>query len=614
MSGNAEELPQLVARAMMWLALGLLVTIRLLIWVSGNVSAEGMALTAASYPPLVAILLRQWRLHIRYLLLGAVVMLALLPFAVVGTAWDWLPWTVTAAVLCVLPAKAAWPLFGFILVATAAGGVLLGEEVTNWFWRVSATGIDGVIVFSLYTLATMVGQLHAARGEKARLATIQERLRVDGELRGTVQRDLGQIASLLRRGAIIEVREAAEVARRVLARIRATASEYRTGPQDTAVPLRSSRLPRFALLGVLILQGAKTLVNVAFLPTGDPRWALLFAPWLAGFTFLIMGRPSRVRLTLVGLFAVPVAWPGDFLVPVWDSLGAVWGFFIGAALAWARPPRSWLVVAGMFTLHTVAFFFPPPVPSGPVMAASLISDLLLAWVVYSLSRLADLVGLLERAQHELAQEAVARERARIARDLHDVLGFSLSAVALRSELVLRLKERDPSRARTEQAALLELVDRARGELGSIASGQIRLRLHREFDSVIEALAAADVTTDTHVETGPLPAEVDTALAAALRESVTNVLRHSRARNCEISIIRAGEVIRLRVANDGVRDTRPEPGTGLASLAERTGGSVWARRRPGGRFELTVEFRLDPTGFGSDADGVDPVASAQLGGR
>ncbi|WP_192808733.1 sensor histidine kinase [Actinomadura montaniterrae] len=599
---------------MLWLALGLLITIRLLSWVSGNVSVEAMALTAASYPPLVAMLLRRWRTHVRYLLLGAVVVLALLPFAVVGTAWDWLPWTVEAALLCVLPARAAWPLAGLVLVATATGGILQGEDVTAWFWRVSATGIDGVIVFSLYALAEMVSRLHTARGERARLATIHERLRVDGELRGTVDRELCAIADLLHRGAAAEVREAAEVARRTLARIRATASEYNTGPVYGAAPVRSSRLARRALLGVLVLQGAKTLVNVAFRPGGDPRWTLLFAPLVTGFIVLIMGRPSGIRLALAGLFAVPIAWPGCFLVLVWGSLGAVWGFFIGAAFAWARPPRSWLIATGMLALHGVAFFFPPPVPSASVMASSLISDLILAWAVYSLSRLADLVVLLERARHELAAEAVARERARIARDLHDVLGFSLSAVALRSELVLRLMKRSPDRARTEQAALLELVERARGELGSIASGRIRLRLRRELDSVLQALSAAGIATDARIETGPLPAEVDTALATVLRESVTNVLRHSRALKCEISIIRAGEVIRLHVANDGVRGAEPGPGNGLANLAERTGGSVRAGRRPGGRFELTVEFRSDPPRFGSDADGVDPVAGVQLGGR
>ncbi|MER6812069.1 hypothetical protein ABT299_22615 [Spirillospora sp. NPDC000708] len=177
--------------------------------------------------------------------------------------------------------------------------------------------------------------------------------------------------------------------------------------------------------------------------------------------------------------------------------------------------------------------------------------------------------------------------------MHDVLGFSLSAVALRSELVLRLKDRASSRARTEQAALLELVDRAPGELGSIASGRIRLRLRRGLDSVVQALSVANSTTDAHVETGQPPAEVDSALAVMLRESVTNVLRHSRARRCEISIVQTGEVVRLDIANDGVRGAGAEPGTALANVAERTGGSVRAGRRPGGRFEPTVEFPSAP---------------------
>jgi len=293
----------------------------------------------------------------------------------------------------------------------------------------------------------------------------------------------------------------------------------------------------------------------------------------------------------------------------------MYGFLMGAVLTWMRPPRSWAIIAAMIGLHCVWFYFPPPVPTYPKMASSLISDVILAFVVYSFTRLGELVVLLDRARRDLAQAAVNAERIRIARDLHDVLGFSLSAVALRGELAATLMERDPVRARAETATLIEIVERSRAELASITGGRIRLLLSREVDSALEVLAAAGVDADARVETGTLPVAVDTALAAMLRESVTNVLRHSDARTCTIAITREpGGAVRLSVVNDGAATAAaPRPGSGLKGLAERSGGRLSAGPRPGGCFEMVAEFS-DPAGLGGDADGVDPVAGVQLGDR
>ncbi|MBT2226615.1 sensor histidine kinase, partial [Nonomuraea sp. NEAU-A123] len=235
-----------------------------------------------------------------------------------------------------------------------------------------------------------------------------------------------------------------------------------------------------------------------------------------------------------------------------------------------------------------------------------------------LGRLTGLITVLDRARHELAQAAVRRERTRVARDLHDVLGFSLSAVALKGELAERLLEADPGRARAELASLVALVEQALVELESIAGDRVELRLAAELDAACEVLTAAGIEAAAQVETGPLPAEVDTAVATALRETITNVLRHSQARTCEMTISGTDELVRLRVVNDGalsVSFTEAEPGrhgSGLDSLAQRTGGRLAAVRHPGGRFEVVAEFSSDPAGLGGDPDGVHPVAGSQLG--
>ncbi|GAB3958655.1 hypothetical protein GCM10029978_004030 [Actinoallomurus acanthiterrae] len=618
MASDPEDLPPRLARGMMWTALGLLFAIRLMSGRSEGVPWSHLLLTMAPYPALMAVLARRGPKP--YALLVAVAACYAAPFLVLGADWAWLPWPVAVAVLCLLPARAAWPSFVLVLAVTAVGGLLMRESLVVTQSRVAATATDGLILFSLYTFADMVSGLHTARGEQARLATLRERLRLDGELREVVGGDLRSIAERLERAArsvgdeseVVRtgLREAVDIARGTLARIRATAGEYRTSGGPGAAPIESPLLARRVLLAVLLLQATKVLFELGFAENGRPALMLVGVPLLYGMVALQMAqlrRPTRTRLVLIVLAVVPAALPGSYLDLGLGFFIDVWGLATGAVLAYVRPPRSWAIAALLLAGHLWVYFSPPPVPPTATIVTGVISHLILAWLVYSLTRLADLVVLLDRARHDLASEAVARERVRIARDLHDVLGFSLSAVALRGELVLRLVEREPARAGTELTALRALVGRARGELGSIADGRIRLRLRREIDTALEVLAAAGVAADATVETGRLPDSLDTALAAVLRESVTNVLRHSDARTCVISVVCGNGVVRLRVVNDRVRP--PERGrgggSGLAGLAERTGGRLTAERGPGGTFEVVAEFHSDPACFGRDADGVRP---------
>lgn len=595
---------------MMWAALGMIFAIRWTAAVDHGVAWPGIVLAAASYPPLIALLARRWRPAVRSGLLAAVVVLALLPFAVVGTDWDWFPWTIAVGVLCVLPARMAWPVYGLVLAATGAGRVLIGLSFPYWMWWVSATAIDGLIIFSLYTLAEMVRDLHDARDELARLAALRERLRLDGELREVVDGELVSISARLAgaagAAARVEIRAATDAARSTMAWIREMAGDYRsTGAPEPAVLIRSPRVARVILLAAILIQAVRGTLEVSFgysasVASGaDPWWMLLSIPVLGAAVVLFMLPPSRIRLAVIGLLVFPLAWPGALLVSAWSQLADVWGFFLGAALAWLRP-RHWVpIVVLVEALHSLALFFASPAPSPAGTAGNYLTDLILAWLFYSLTRLGDLVVLLERARHDLARSAVATERDRIARDLHDVLGFSLSAVALRGELVLRLLDREPERAEAELTSLSEVVAQARTELASITSGRIRLRLDQEVDAATEVLTAAGISVAADIERGPLPAEVDSALAAALRESVTNVLRHSRARTCSITISRADGAVLLRVVNDGVtgRPAEQAGGSGLASLALRAGGKLEAGPRPGGRFELVARFASQPAGLG-----------------
>ncbi|WP_433444216.1 sensor histidine kinase [Nonomuraea sp. CA-141351] len=622
MRGTADELPLRLARGMLWASFGILVYLRTVSGLWRDVAPLALLLTTASYPPLVAILGRRRRPSVRHGLLSALVVLYFLPFLVAGPEWDWMPWTVAAGVLCVLPPRLAWPLFALLLAATGTTAALLGYGVYDSIWFMIVTADDALIVFSLAALVGTARRLHDTRGELARLALVRERLRLDGELRDALGGNLQAIAFRMRKAARQEpvnarpdIREGVELARRTLAEVRATAGAYRANTiAEPPARIESPRLARFVMLAVLLIQCVLVMINLYYWEhIGPPTltWALL---GLAGIVILQVMPQTRATFVVQGvLFLLPLA----FIPGSWDR---VLSFFTGKVLLTVRPPRSWAIAGVVLAGHLAWLLYDATTAGGSTLnaLANFGGHVMLAWLVYSLGRLTGLVGVLDRARHELAQAAVRRERTRVARDLHDVLGFSLSAVALKGELADRLLDTDPDRARTELASLLPLVEQALAELRSIAGDRVELRLTAELDAAREVLKAAGIEAVAKVETGPMPAEADTAVATALRETITNVLRHSQARTCEITVSGTEEVVRLRVVNDGAMSvaragssTPGRHGSGLRSLAQRTGGRLTAVRHPGGRFEVVAEFRSDPPSLGGDPDGVHPVAGSQL---
>ncbi len=609
---------------MLWASFGILVYIRAFSALDNGAGPLGVLLPMASYPPLVALSMWCWSPGVRYRLLAAVVLLYFLPFPFIGQSWDWMPWTVAAAALCALPTRIAWPLFVLSVIAAGASVFLLGFgaysglEVQTGIGYMIATADDGLIVFGLSRLVMAVTRLHQTREELARTALSRERLRLDGELRHLLGGKLQAIAFRMRTAARQEpgearhsLREGIELARRTLAEVRATASAYRAGiPEKISAPIESPRLARRVLLAVLVIQCLLVLKSLAYVRPGDwPAFAFATVMLVAVVVLQVLpqSRTVLVAQSLLILLPLPV------FPDAWDRLLSI---FTGKLLLNVRPPRSWrivgVVLAGHLAwfLHRIdsSFLFIDDIPAA---LANFGGHVMIMWLVYCLGRLSGLLTVLERARHDLAEAAVRRERVRIAGDLHDVLGFSLSAVALKGEVAEHLLGTDPARARIQIAALGSLVDRALLELDSITGDRVELRLGVEIDAAREVLADAGIEAAVRVETGPIPAAVDTALAAVLREGVTNILRHSQARTCEIAVSGTADGVRLRLINDGaaVREgsERPERrGTGLDSIAQRTGGRVTAGHRAEDSFEVLAEF---PTPAEPDGgpEGFHPVA-------
>lgn len=196
---------------------------------------------------------------------------------------------------------------------------------------------------------------------------------------------------------------------------------------------------------------------------------------------------------------------------------------------------------------------------------------------------------LHLAQEEIERLAKVAERERIGRDLHDLLGHTLSVITLKSELASKLAQTDPKRAGREMA---EVAGVSRGALKEVREAVRGLReggLAGEVEGAKRALTAAGVAFSYHAEPLTLTPAQESTLALALREAVTNVVRHAQATRCTVRLECRGEVVTLTVEDDGCAASAPE-GAGLAGMRERAeamGGSL--RRGLEGGTQLTVSL-------------------------
>jgi two-component system sensor histidine kinase DesK len=210
----------------------------------------------------------------------------------------------------------------------------------------------------------------------------------------------------------------------------------------------------------------------------------------------------------------------------------------------------------------------------------------LVFVVRQMSRL---IYELRTTRQQLADSAVAEERLRFARDLHDLLGHTLSLIVVKAEVVRRLAERDPAAAAAQAADIEEVGRRALAEIREAVSGYREAGLTAELSRARSALAAAGVEAFVRRTADSLPGPADTLLAWVVREAVTNVVRHASAHECEIALHKDNDVVTLTVSDDG-HGAAASFGNGLTGLAERlsaVGGTLDAGPREGGGFRLTA---------------------------
>lgn len=362
----------------------------------------------------------------------------------------------------------------------------------------------------------------------------------------------------------------------------------------------------------------------------------------AVYLLLVPSWPAPGRYRLPGLAVLALL--AVVFCLFYGQTGAVglW-IFVSSASGLLVASRRWAAraVLGCFACYSVFSW------TTHVQGTDYLSNVLpvfIGFAMIGLRRQFELTAELSQAREEVAQLAVSEERLRLARDMHDLTGQSLSMITLKSELAARLlgrlpesTERDRVRDEIEQVAAVSR--QTLRDIREAVSGYRRPTLAVEIITARAALASAGITArddaDLTLLSGTFDLDVEAALAWCLREAVTNVVRHSGADSCRISLGRRGAALTLTVRDDGrgharpgdcdreqaatgptagtrisSAPARPAAGTGLHGMAERlsaVGGSLEIRPDSNPGFCLVASVPVTAPGPGAARSGAATLA-------
>jgi two-component system sensor histidine kinase DesK len=343
----------------------------------------------------------------------------------------------------------------------------------------------------------------------------------------------------------------------------------RWGPKDW---LRV-RLYGLAFLGFLAFPVGSLLSRGV--PTGKVALGLVgLAAFVACYARVVwrsvpVPYDNKTPYALTGALVVGVC-----LIPVLGFNWVVGLAFYANALLLISVRRRWrfvalLTVTGSFVVVGLALTHDP----GSVFSTT-VSIFAIGGVQIAFARQVEDAIRLRRARAELARLAVAEERLRISRDLHDVLGQRLAAVALKSELAARLSRSDPERAEAEMTEVSKVAREALDEVRATVAGYRDASLASEVRTAVALLTAASVDTTVSGVPVSLSPAVEEVASWVVREASTNVVRHAHAHRCRIVLGRVPSGLSVEVSDDGVGSAGDEPvhsGNGLSGLAERIAG-------------------------------------------
>ncbi|OXM62034.1 MULTISPECIES: sensor histidine kinase [Amycolatopsis] len=297
--------------------------------------------------------------------------------------------------------------------------------------------------------------------------------------------------------------------------------------------------------------------------------------------FLLSNRRLRVRLP----FAVLMLALGWAVLLQGTSIYML--LYATLAIAMSMPPGWVLVFDGAALAGCgVLLLVHDNVPGTPSDIGAVVG---LTTTAFFMGRLSQTVRRLRRANEEIAVLAVSAERERLARDLHDILGHSLTTIAVKAGLARRLIETaaDPGRAVSEIREVEGLARSALSDVRATVSEYREVSLSAELVGARAALRAAEIEAELPSAVDNVRPELQSVFGYVLREAVTNVLRHSAATRVKVRLGRNW----MEISDNGRGGEPDRAGNGLRGLAERLaelGGTLQVRARPGEGFQLRAE--------------------------
>lgn len=358
-------------------------------------------------------------------------------------------------------------------------------------------------------------------------------------------------------------------------------------------------LPFFVPAVLELLQSHPTLSHLVISLTGATTFfaIYLWASLRNAHNLLAASQPEN---EIISTWLPIVALTLLSMILVRDN-GPDWGdlfIFTCAYIAGRLPTVRALLAVAALTLLIIAYGRLGGV-SWSALGQACIFVVAVGIVTVSLVRAITASRELRLAREEITRLAVQTERTRIARDLHDLLGHNLSLIALKSELAGQLLKVAPERAATEIGDVEKTARATLQEVREAVASYRQPTLASELHAAEEILAAAGITyrrEDDERMMNMLPPAIGAALSWAVREGVTNVIKHSRARRCVIRITSDKRTASIEITDDGTAagSVVSSGGNGLRGLSERVaglGGQIEAGPHISGGFRLAVSIPI-----------------------
>jgi signal transduction histidine kinase len=553
--------------------------------------------------------------------------------AAIGVSWSFMLAVLATSALVVL--RPPWSL-------AVLGACVVAPVVVSWAEPGSGVGFSSSAAYLMYSvlfraaiqfamvwLVAAVHQLAASRTALAADAVLEERARLQLEVRGSLERHLVGLRDAGRRARaalampgmaqpLVALDGVLSQANDALRDLRTIVTETRAARSETAAAalVRTVRAGRSPIgRGLATRQAWWTLASVhalvllfpllmcvgafGFDSARDPAlavlaWVLLTALTVSTSLAVARGRPPSypvARVVAAAALAFGLIWVFGI---VWET--SAWFVAIAAVTCLRGRPRVAIVLLAplsMLAYDTVTWVDTDD-PSTYALVWNVaywltVSSLVVAGVCAS-ARLVRIVAELDAARDALAANAVRSERRRLSRDLHDVLGQSLTAISLKADLARRLIGADRAAAAREIGELEAVASSLAEEIEAVARDEREVAFVTEAGAAVDLLRLAGIDVTASLDVDGIAPDASAVLGFAMREGATNILRHADARTCTIHATRENGVVRLELVNDGAGLGRTE-GTGLQNLADRLSdldGRVAGAALGGGRFRLRVE--------------------------